>query len=84
MSQFLGYCLNPADGSWTPPVHLVTVEACSRYCVLHHRWAPEIRICDEDDFVVLYVEHSVFVVLYVEHSVLKCPLPDGAFREMRL
>lgn len=74
MSPFLGYCLNPVDGSWTPPVHLDTPEACFRYCALHHRWAPEIRITDEEDFIVLHVENHV----------LKCPMPDGTLRETPL
>jgi hypothetical protein len=72
--MFLGYCLNPADGSWTPAVHLETAEAAYRYCWLHHRWAPEIRITDEDDFCVLHVQDHI----------LKCPMPDGAFREIPL
>lgn len=42
--MFLAYCLNPADLSWTPAVHLATAEACFHYCRMHHVWAPEIRI----------------------------------------
>lgn len=72
--MFRGYCLNPADGSWTPPVHLDTPEQAYTYCGLHHIWAPEIRICDEEDFVVLEV---------IEH-VLRCPMPDGTFLETTL
>lgn len=68
--MFLGYCLNPANGSWTPPVRLETAEAAFGYCMLHYRWAPEIRICDEEDFVVLHVENYV----------LKCPMPDGSLK----
>ena len=72
--NLFGYCLNPADGSWTPPVRLESAEAAYRYCALHHGWAPEIRITDTEDFVVLHV---------VDH-VLICPMPDGTFRETRL
>jgi hypothetical protein len=72
--MFLGYCLIPVDHSWTPAVRLPTVEDAYRYCVLHHGWSPEIRITDEDDFVVLHVEDHV----------LKCPMPDGTFRETLL
>ena len=74
MSPFTASCLNPVDGSWTPPVRLDTAEACYRSCVLHHRWAPEIRICDEEDCIVLHVENHV----------LTCPMPDGTLREMPL
>ncbi len=72
--MYLAYCLIPVADTWTPPVHLDTAADCLRYCVLHHRWAPEIRITDEDDFVVLHV---------VDH-VLKCPMPDGSLRETPL
>lgn len=72
--MFLGYCLNPADQSWTPAVHLATAEEAYCYCGLHHRWASEIRITDEEDFVVLHVEDHV----------LKCPMPDGTLRETPL
>jgi hypothetical protein len=74
MSQFLGHCLMPGDQAWTPPVHLDAAEACFRYCLLHHRWASEIRMTDEDDCLVLHV---------VAH-VLRCPMPDGTRRETPL
>jgi hypothetical protein len=74
MSLFLAYGLNPADGCWTPPVRLESAEAVYRYCAMHHHWAPEIRVCDEEDCLVLHV---------VDH-VLKCPMPDGTLRETRL
>lgn len=72
--MFRAYCLNPEGGSWTPPVHLDTAAQAYTYCGLHHRWAHEIRVCDEEDFVVLHV---------VDH-VLICPMPDGTFRESTL
>ena len=72
--MYLGYCLSPFDSRWTPPVHLETAEECYTYCALHHVWAQEIRICDDEDFVVLHV---------VDH-VLKCPMPDGTLQERRL
>jgi hypothetical protein len=70
--MFLGYCLNPADHSWTPAVHLKEADDCFRYCFLHYRWSPEIRITDEDDYVVLHVENSI----------LKIPQPDQSLREL--
>ena len=72
--MFKGYCLNPVDGSWTPPVTLKDAGAAYRYCLVHHHWSPEIRICDADDYLVLHVEHHV----------LKCPLEDGTLRAIRL
>ena len=69
--MFLGYCLHPVDGFWTPAVHLATVEEAFRYCILHHHWSLEIRITDEEDFVVLHVENHL----------LKIPMPDGSFKE---
>ena len=74
MTPFWGYCRNPVDDSWTPSVRLDTAEACYHYCLLHHGWAPEILICDEEDFIVLFVENHV----------LKCPMPDGTLGETRL
>jgi hypothetical protein len=68
--MFLGYCLNPADQSWTPPVHLATAEEAFHYCAMHHRWTDEIRITDEDDFMVLHMTNHV----------IKCPMPDGTFQ----
>ena len=73
MSPLWGYCLHPVDGSWTPPVLLDAAEDVYHSCVLHHHWAPEIRICDEEECMVLHV---------VNH-VLKCPMPDGTMRETR-
>jgi hypothetical protein len=42
--------------------------------MLHYRLTPEIRITDEEDFIVLHVEHQT----------LKCPMPDGSMREWAL
>lgn len=72
--MYLAYCLNPANGSWTPAVHLDTAEAAFRYCLLHYRWTEEIRVCDEEDFIVLHLENGV----------LKCPMPDGSLKTFTL
>jgi hypothetical protein len=69
--MFFGYCLNPVDQSWTPPVSLPTARDCYHYCALHHHWTPEVRITDEGDFLVLHVEDHI----------LKCPMPDGTLEE---
>jgi hypothetical protein len=69
--MFLGYCLIPINNTWTPPVRLETAEAAFMYCTLHYKWTDEIRITDEDDFVVLHMEHRT----------LKIPMPDGSIRE---
>jgi hypothetical protein len=73
-AMFLGYCLNPADQSWTPPVHLATAEEAFHYCRLHHGWIDEIRITDADDFIVLHM---------VNH-VLTWQMPDGTFKHISL
>ena len=72
--MYLAYCLNPANATWTPPVHLNTPEECFDYCLLHHVWALEIRVTDEDDYVVLHVEAHV----------MKLPMPDGTLHEFEL
>jgi hypothetical protein len=74
MSHFWGYCLHPVDGTWAPRGRLDSAEAAYHYWVLHHIWAPEVRITDEHDFLVLHVEDHV----------RKCPMPDGSLRETRL
>jgi hypothetical protein len=70
--MFLAYCLNPVDQSWTPAVHLKEAVDCFTYCFLHYRWSPEIRVTDEEDFVVLHVENGI----------LKIPQPDQSLREL--
>jgi hypothetical protein len=72
--MFFGYCLHPADGSWTPPVTLQTAVACSQYCAAHHSSIKEIRITDAADFIVLQV---------LDH-VLRIPQADGTFQELAL
>jgi hypothetical protein len=69
-----GYCLLASPDTWTPPVPLRSAEEAVRYCVLHHAWYKEIRICDDEDYVVLLVADHV----------LTCPMPDGTLRETRL
>ncbi len=61
--MYFGYCLIPFDNCWTPPVHLETAEAAFCYCKLHHRWFQEIRITDEDDFMVLHVIDHMLMYL---------------------
>ena len=72
--MFYGYCLNPADGSWTPPVTLETAQACYLYCAIHHAYIEEIRITDEEDCIVLHTVHHVLRIPQADESIKELPL----------
>jgi len=82
MSRYLAYCRGPADQTWTPPVHLDTPEACLRYVYLHHGWAPEIRITDDEDFLIMHVQDHILKIPWTDETLREFPMhgtrPPGA------
>jgi len=72
--MFYGYCLNPADGSWTPPVTLATALACYQYCAAHQGYIEELRITDDEDFIVLQVRTHVLRIPQADETIKELPL----------
>lgn len=72
--MFFGYCLFPDGRGWTPAITLPSATAAYRYCALHAHRTREIRITDDEDFVVLHMLDQVFHI----------PLPDGSVRRLPL
>ena len=68
MSRYLAYCRNPVDQSWTSPVHLETPADCFRYAYLHHIWAPEIRITDDEDFLIMHVQDHILKIPWTDET----------------
>jgi len=81
--MFYGYCLNPADGSWTPPVTLETAVACYQYCAAHHSYIEEIRITDEEDFIVLQVKNHVLRIPQADETIKELPLTPALLAYIR-
>ena len=72
--MFYGYCRNPADSSWTPPVTLATALACYQYCAAHQSYIEEIRITDDEDFLVLQMLHHVLRIPQADKTIKELPL----------
>ena len=81
--MFYGHCLHPADGSWTPPISLATASACYSYCALHSSYISEIRMTDEEDFVVLLLKDRVFHIPQPNQTMKELPLTPELLAYMR-
>jgi len=59
--KFFGYCFETVNGKYYPCVTLIRVEDVWNYVNLHKHLFPEVRITDEDDYLVVHVLYGKIV-----------------------
>lgn len=65
--MFYGYCLTPVG--WTPPVRLENAAQCFSYAMLQARFWEEVRVVDDEDYIVLHIKEQEQIFPGIEEGV---------------